>query len=147
MSNNFNTQDINGNKISLADYKGKYVLLDFWASWCVPCRKGNPHLKELYSKYRDKGFEVIGVSDDDRNPEAWKTAVAKDGLPWQHVLRGFKIVNGAPDRTNDINEGFNISTLPTQILIDRTGTIIARYGEDGDAHELLDEKLKSIFNY
>ena len=147
MSNNFNAVDIKGNKISLANYKGKYVLLDFWASWCVPCRKGNPHLKELYSKYKDKGFEVIGVSDDDRNPEAWKTAVSKDDLPWQHVLRGLKIVNGTPDRSEDINEGFNISTLPTQILIDRNGIIIARYGEDGEAHELLDEKLKSIFQY
>jgi len=147
MSNNFNAVDIKGNKISLADYKGKFVLLDFWASWCVPCRKANPHLKELYSKYKEKGFEVIGVSDDDRNPEAWKTAVAKDGLPWQHVLRGLKIVNGTPDRTNDINEGYNISTLPTQILIDKNGIIIARYGEDGYAHELLDEKLRSIFEF
>ncbi len=141
----FTATDINGNKISLADLKGKYVLLDFWASWCVPCRKGNPHLKELYAMYKDKGFEVIGVSDDDRNPEAWKKAVAQDGLPWLHVLRGFKMVNGVPDRSADINEGYNISTLPTQILIDNTGMIIARYGEDGEDHGLLDQKLQSIF--
>lgn len=146
VSNNFTAVDINGKQLNLADYKGKVVLLDFWASWCVPCRKGNPHLKELYSQYRDKGFEVIGVSDDDRNPEAWKTAVAKDGLPWQHVLRGLKMVDGVPNRLNDINARYNISTLPTQILIDRNGMIIARYGEDGQSHELLDEKLKEIFN-
>jgi thiol-disulfide isomerase/thioredoxin len=144
-ANNFSAIDINGNKVSLSDFKGKYILLDFWASWCVPCRKLNPHLKELYTRYKEKGFEVIGVSDDDRNHEAWKKAVAQDGLPWQHVLRGFKMVNGVPDRSADINEGYNISTLPTHILVDRTGKIIARYGEDGEDHSLLDQKLKSVF--
>jgi thiol-disulfide isomerase/thioredoxin len=145
IASNFSATDINGKKISLGDFRGKYVLLDFWASWCVPCRKGNPHLKELYSKYKEKGFEVIGISDDDRNHDAWKKAVAQDQLPWQHVLRGFKYVNGTPDRSNDINEGYNISTLPTQILVDRNGMIIARYGDDGEDHTKLDEKLREIF--
>ncbi len=140
----FSTVDINGNKFSLADYKGKYVLLDFWASWCVPCRKGNPHLKELYAKYNAKGFEVVGISDDDRDNAAWKKAVAQDGLPWQHVLRGLKMVNGQFDRSTDINESFNISTLPTQILIDPTGKIIARYGDGGEDHAMLDSKLESL---
>jgi len=140
----FSTVDINGNKFSLADYKGKYVLLDFWASWCVPCRKGNPHLKELYTKYNAKGFEVIGVSDDDRDNTAWKKAVAQDALPWKHVLRGLKTINGVFDRSADINESFNISSLPTQILIDPTGKIIARYGDGGEDHALLDSKLESL---
>ena len=142
----FTATDINGKKINLTDLKGKYVLLDFWASWCVPCRKGNPHLKELYAQYKDKGFEVIGVSDDDRNPDAWKKAVMQDDLPWLHVLRGYKTVNGTPDRSADINEGYNISTLPTQILIDDKGVIVARYGDDGEDHSLLDQKLQSIFS-
>ncbi|HEY0678288.1 MAG TPA: TlpA disulfide reductase family protein [Chitinophagaceae bacterium] len=141
----FSATDINGAKVSLADYKGKYVLLDFWASWCLPCRKLNPHLKELYAKYKDKGFEIIGVSDDDRNPAAWKKAVADDGLPWKHVLRGMKIVNGVPDRSADINEGYNISSLPTHILIDPTGKIIGRYGEDPGASASLDKMLESVF--
>ncbi len=68
----FAKNDINGQPLSLADYKGKYVLIDFWASWCGPCRKGNPHLKSLYAKYKEKGFEIIGISDDDSKPEAWK---------------------------------------------------------------------------
>ncbi|MES2330339.1 MAG: TlpA disulfide reductase family protein [Bacteroidota bacterium] len=144
IATNFNTVDINGNKFSLADYKGKYVLLDFWASWCVPCRKGNPHLKELYAKYNAKGFEVVGVSDDDRDNAAWKKAVEQDGLPWKHVLRGLKSVNGVFDRSADINESFNISSLPTQILIDPAGKIIARYGDGGEDHALLDSKLESL---
>ena len=144
MANNFTASDINDNKISLSDFKGKYVLLDFWASWCLPCRKLNPHLKELYARYKDQGFEVIGVSDDDRNPNAWRKAVADDALPWRHVLRGFKMIDGKPDLSKDISAGFNISSLPTHVLIDPSGKIIGRYGED-DPHDLLDKKLATIF--
>lgn len=144
MAKNFTTTDINGEKLSLSDFKGKYVLLDFWASWCVPCRAGNPHLKELYAKYKDKGIEFIGISDDDRNHDAWHKAVEKDGLPWRHVLRGFdmqKLMNNEPN-PNDISEKFGIHTLPTKILIDRSGKIIGRYSEEEGP---LDAKLKSIF--
>ncbi|HWK06732.1 MAG TPA: redoxin domain-containing protein [Puia sp.] len=146
MAKNFNTANINGRPINLSDFKGKYVLVDFWASWCVPCRKGNPHLKELYTLYKDKGFEVIGVADDDRDTAAWHKAVAKDGLPWQHVLRGLKhdAVKGY-DKTNDISELFGIHSLPTQVLIDPSGKIIARYGEGASAHEDLDKKLTEVF--
>jgi len=140
----FTTTDINGNKISLSDFKGKYVLLDFWASWCVPCRAGNPHLKELYAKYHDKGIEFIGVSDDDSKPEAWHKAVEKDGLPWRHVLRGFdmdKLMKNEPN-PNDISAKYGISSLPTKILIDRSGKIIGRYSEEAGP---LDAELKQIF--
>jgi hypothetical protein len=71
-----------------------------------------------------------------------KKRLAQDQLPWKHVLRGFKYNNGVPDRTNDINERYNISSLPTQILIDPTGKIIARYGDGGEDHLLLDGKLE-----
>ncbi len=140
----FTTTDISGNKLNLSDYKGKYVLIDFWASWCVPCRKGNPHLKELYAKYKDKGIEFIGVADDDRAEEAWKKAVEKDGIGiWKHVRRGLKYENGVFDRSTDINENFGIHTLPTKILIDPTGLIIGRYGEE---EEGLDNQLQQIFD-
>jgi thiol-disulfide isomerase/thioredoxin len=142
----FSSIDIDGKPLNLSDFKGKYVLVDFWASWCVPCRKGNPHLKELYATYKGKGFEVIGVSDDDRYPNAWKKAVAQDGLPWKHVLRGLKSTNGVFDRTNDISEDFNISSLPTQILIDPSGKIIGRYGDGGQPHNWLDSMLQSVFH-
>ncbi|MGN6399798.1 MAG: redoxin domain-containing protein [Flavisolibacter sp.] len=141
----FSTKDIHDNKLSLSDLRGKYVLLDFWASWCVPCRKGNPHLKELYSKYKDRGFEIIGVSDDDSKPDAWHKAVEKDGLPWRHVLRGFdmqKLMNNQPNE-KDISEKYGIHSLPTKILIDPNGVIIGRYDEQENA---LDEKLKEVFN-
>jgi peroxiredoxin len=146
MAKNFSSSDINGKPLSLTDFKGKYVLVDFWASWCVPCRKGNPHLKELYTQYKDKGFEVIGVSDDDRDNDAWKKAVAKDGLPWRHVLRGLKYdaVKGY-DKSTDISELFGIHSLPTQILIDPSGKIIARYGEGAAEHAELDKDLAKAF--
>jgi thiol-disulfide isomerase/thioredoxin len=141
---NFSAADINGKQLNLSDFKGNYVLLDFWASWCVPCRKGNPHLKELYSKYKDRGFEIIGVSDDDSNHDAWHKAVEKDGLPWRHVLRGFdrqKLMKNEPNE-KDISEKYGIHSLPTKILIDPNGVIIGRYDEQENA---LDEKLKEVF--
>lgn len=146
----FSTTDIDGQPLSLADLKGKYVLLDFWASWCVPCRKANPHLKELYAQYKDKGFEIVGVSDDDSKPDAWKAAVAKDGLPWKHILRGMKMTREADkvniDRSHDILDFYNVSSLPTQILIDKDGKIIGRYSEGASEQASLDEKLQAIFN-
>jgi thiol-disulfide isomerase/thioredoxin len=138
----FSTKDINGKSLSLSDYRSKYVLLDFWASWCVPCRKGNPHLKQLYAKYKDRGLELIGISDDDSNPDAWRKAVEKDGLPWMHVLRGLKRVGDGYDRSKDISELYGIHTLPTKILISPQGIIVGRYSEE---EEELDKKLQEIF--
>lgn len=143
----FASKELRGNPLSLADYKGKYVLLDFWASWCVPCRKGNPHLLSLYSKYKDKGFEIIGISDDDRNLEAWQKAVEKDNIGvWKHVLRGFKwTADMRPDRTDDISDRYGIHTLPTKVLIDPNGIIIGRYGGGGENDEAMDKKLSEVF--
>jgi thiol-disulfide isomerase/thioredoxin len=144
----FNVKDINGEQLNLADFKGKkYVLLDFWASWCVPCRKGNPHLLSLYSKYKDKGLEIVGISDDDSKPEAWRKAVAQDKIGvWKHVLRGLKINGHSFDRSADISEPFGIHSLPTKILIDKDGVIIGRYGGGGENDDAMDKKLGEIFN-
>lgn len=144
----FKSTDINGQPISLADFKGKkYVLLDFWASWCAPCRKGNPHLISLYSKYKDKGLEIIGISDDDSNLAAWKKAVDQDKIGiWKHVLRGLKRTSTGFDKSEDISEPYAIHSLPTKILIDKNGVIIGRYGGGGENDEAMDKKLAEIFN-
>lgn len=142
----FSSTDINGKPLSLADFKGQYVLLDFWASWCVPCRKGNPHLLSLYSKYKDKGLEIIGVSDDDSNHDAWKKAVAQDNIGvWKHVLRGLKRTETGYDKSADISEPYGIHTLPTKILIDPNGVIIGRYGGGGENDAAMDKKLAEVF--
>jgi len=144
----FASKEIKGEMLKLADYKGKYVLLDFWASWCVPCRKGNPHLLSLYSKYKDKGLEIIGISDDDSKPENWHKAVEKDKIDvWKHVLRGLKHgPNNTFDRSEDISEQYGIHSLPTKILIDPKGIIIGRYGGGGENDEAMDKKLAEIFS-
>lgn len=145
----FASKELRGEDLKLADYKGKYVLLDFWASWCVPCRRGNPHLLALYAKYKDKGFEIIGVSDDDGKPEAWQKAVEQDKIGvWKHVLRGLKRVDGPAmfDRSNSISDRYGIHTLPTKILIDPNGMIIGRYGGGGENDEAMDKKFSEIFN-
>lgn len=114
----------------------------------MPCRKGNPHLLSLYSKYKEKGFEIVGVSDDDSNHDAWKKAVAKDGIGvWKHVLRGLdmkKRMNGE-ENPEDISDYYGIHSLPTKILIGPDGVILGRYGGGGENDEAMDKKLKEIF--
>jgi thiol-disulfide isomerase/thioredoxin len=129
----FARTDINGAKLDLTSFRGKYVLLDFWASWCVPCRKGNPHLKELYTTYKDKNFEIIGIASDDNTTSAWRKAVTTDGLPWLHILDGLE--------ENKLGKIYSVDYLPTKVLIDKNGKIIGRYGEESDE---LDKKLKSL---
>lgn len=144
----FSKEDINGKPISLSEFKGKYVLLDFWASWCIPCREGNPHLLELYKRYKGEGFEIIGISDNDHNPIAWKEAVKKDKTGvWRHILRGHDttLKRGLKD-PNDLSELYGVDLLPTKILIDPNGKIIGRYkGTSSIADSSLDKMLASIF--
>jgi thiol-disulfide isomerase/thioredoxin len=135
MAAGFSKPDINGNTVDLSKLLGKYVLLDFWGSWCVPCRKGNPHLIETYAKYKHLGLEIIGIAADDETPDAWRKAVVDDKLPWLHVLRG-----DTPETNLSIK--YNIDYYPTKILIDKSGKIIGRYGEETEA---LDKMLESIF--
>lgn len=142
----FTTKDINGKDFSFSSLKGKVVVLDFWASWCVPCRKSNPHMKALYEKYHDKGLEMVYVSDDDSNPNAWKNAVEKDGLTgegFHHVLRGLKHLEGGRfDRSTDISDKYAIHFLPTKYLIDREGKIVCKIDEGQD--EKLDRELEKL---
>ena len=134
-----------GDSIGIADLKGKYVLLDFWASWCVPCRKSFPHVKELYKKYHAKGLEVFCVADNDSSPDKWREAIEKDGVQdFYHVLRGLKWDRSkglaGMDHSNDISDLYAVHYLPTKYLIDKEGNIIGKF-EDAE----LDAKLKEIF--
>ncbi|MCD0490411.1 TlpA family protein disulfide reductase [Pedobacter sp. MC2016-14] len=139
----FTKLDINGKPVSLSQFKGKYVLLDFWGSWCGPCRAANPHLKELYSTYSSKGFEILGISSEkvsgqEQAEKMWKEAVEKDGLTWTNVI------NNEKEMKQDVVRLYDIEGYPTQILLDKDGKIVARWlGAGGKA---LDDKLKTIFN-
>lgn len=134
--------DVNGDTVSLSSLKGKYVLLDFWASWCVPCRKSFPHVKALYKKYHDKGFEVFCVADNDSNEDPWRKAIKDDGVEaFYHVLRGLKgDGKGGFDRSDDVSDLYAIHYLPTKYLIDRDGRIVGKLND-----EELDAKLKEVF--
>ncbi|TMM55803.1 AhpC/TSA family protein [Maribacter algarum] len=142
----FSTEDIYGDKMTLSDFKGKYVLLDFWATWCKPCREGNPHLIKLYKKYQSKGFEIIGIADDEKRQKLWREAIEKDGIGmWKHVLRG----NGKNDTVDqtDLAELYAVGALPTKVLVDRNGIIIHRsLGSGADEEAEMDALFSEIFN-
>lgn len=122
-----------GEIITLSSLKGNYVLIDFWAAWCRPCRVENPNVVRVYNKYSHKNFEILGVSLD-RTKEAWVGAIKQDGLPWKHVS-DLKYFNS--EAAND----YNISAIPATYLISPEGKIIAK-GLRGAA---LEAKLKEIF--
>jgi thiol-disulfide isomerase/thioredoxin len=108
---------VNGDSISLSSLKGKVVLLDFWASWCMPCRAANKHLTKLYAKYKPKGFEIFSVSvDEEKN--AWKKAITKDKITWLQV-------NDAAGNMGKTILDWNVSVLPTTFLINKKGDVVA----------------------
>jgi peroxiredoxin len=125
--------DTSGTLVKLSDYKGKVVMVDFWASWCGPCRKENPNVVKAYNRFHDKGFDIIGVSLD-TDKAAWLKAVNKDGLTWTHVsdLKGWK--------SSPVQE-FGITGVPTSFIVDKEGKVIAKdlRGED------LEAKLEEVF--
>jgi thiol-disulfide isomerase/thioredoxin len=143
------TTDINNDSIDLKKlYTEKYILLDFWASWCVPCRKNNPNLITLHKKYAEKGFQIIAIADDAGDSTdilKWKNAVAKDStFIWINILRTGDKKN-LSETNYDINDVYRVHFLPTQFLIDKTGKIIGRYEEEDN--KPLESKLKAIFKF
>ncbi|MES2650977.1 MAG: TlpA disulfide reductase family protein [Bacteroidota bacterium] len=126
--------------IRIDSFRGKYVLLDFWGSWCVPCRESHPHLKDLYAKYKNKGFEIIGIAYEkgEKGKEDWLKAIKADQLPWINILN-----NDVKDKYQDLISLFAIKSYPTKILIDPRGKIILKpqYGTM-ELDNLLKEVLK-----
>jgi peroxiredoxin len=144
----FKATDLNKQSITLSRFKGKSVILmDFWASWCVPCRESIPYLKTIYKRYNPKGFEIIAVSQDE-NKKAWMEAIKQDSTGmWYHILAAEKQTDRSSQMFNDdISKNYFVQTIPTQILIDKNGKIIYRHvGYSKKSEELLGKQLSQIF--
>lgn len=131
----FTQNDPEGNPVHLSDFLGKYVLLDFWASWCGPCRQENPNLVKAYAEYQDKGFEILGVSLDNKDgKEAWVKAIEKDSLTWTQV-------SDLNSWNNEVARVYGVRAVPQSYLIDPQGVIVA----ENLRGETLKAKLKEIF--
>jgi len=110
---NFTMEDVSGRKVTLSASYRKYVLVDFWASWCVPCRVENEHVQKAYVAYKGKGFEVLGISTD-FVLNSWKKAVADDGMTWTNIV----------DPDGKVSGEYHIKSIPSNYLLDPTGKII-----------------------
>jgi peroxiredoxin len=130
----FSLPDIHGKRITLSSFKGKYVLVDFWASWCLPCRKENPNVVQAYNKYKNKNFTILGVSLD-KQKEDWLGAIESDKLSWTQVS-DLQEWNSAAVST------FNFTGIPFNILVDPEGKIIAQSLRGDSLEEKLGEILK-----
>ena len=140
--------DPDGKEIRLSELKGKVVLVDFWATWCGPCRAALPHVRKLYEKYHDKGFEVFCIADNDSSSDEWKKVIVEEGMEDYHnILRGLKTQtdkNGKMtgfDRSGDQSAKYAVHYLPTKYLIAADGTVIGKIDKD----EELDRILEDLF--
>ena len=127
-----NLPDVNGKSISLYSLRGQYVLIDFWASWCGPCRFENPNLINLYKKYKDKGLEIYGVSLDE-DKEKWERAIQKDGITWLQV-------SDLQHWNSSVVPLYKLEGIPASFLLDKKGIIVASYLRG----EHLEEKVKEL---
>ncbi|PAW92948.1 hypothetical protein CKK33_05355 [Mucilaginibacter sp. MD40] len=134
----FTQNDVNGKPVSLSSFRGKYVLLDFWASWCPPCRQENPNVVKLYNKYRGKNFTVLGVSlDKNTGKEAWLAAIKSDGLTWTQV-------SDLQYWNNMAAKLYNVQSIPSNFLIDPQGKIVAKNLRGDDLDAALEKYLGKI---
>jgi peroxiredoxin len=130
----FEQDDVNGNKVKLSSFRGKYVLVDFWASWCGPCRQENPNVVKAYNKFKDKNFTVLGVSLDS-NKDRWLAAIKQDNLAWTQIsdLKGWG---------NEAAQLYNINAIPANLLIDPQGRIVGKNLRGAALEAKLDQILK-----
>lgn len=130
----FSLPNIEGKIISIDEFKGKYVLLDFWASWCGPCRQESPYLVKAFNRFKNKNFTIVGVSLDD-DKDAWLNAIAKDNLTWTHLsdLKGWE---------SKASQLFQINAIPFNLLIDPQGNVIASELRGEMLEQQLSELLK-----
>jgi len=136
MAPDFTQNDVDGNPVKLSSFKGKFVLIDFWASWCGPCRAENPNVVKAYTKYKAKNFEILSVSLDNTNAkDAWQAAIKKDGLTWAQVsdLKGWQ---------NEAGKLYAVKAIPQNFLVDPSGKIIATNLRGEELDKALDKFLK-----
>lgn len=145
---NFSSLDINGHLIALHNFIGKYVLLNFWASWCLPCRAENPELIKIFNKYHSRGLEIISIADDDNTVREWKDAISNDSTSiWYHLLRGLN--NESSDSSiskdsPDLYDLYGISTIPVNILINKSGRIVynSKYSDKKELSDVIGELFR-----
>lgn len=135
MAPDFEVYTTDGGKVKLSSFRGKYLVLDFWASWCAPCREETVYIKEIYDKFHDSGLEVFSVSLDD-NKEAWLKAIQEDGMTWHH---GCQLVKGGA--TTPVAKLYGINGIPAIWVIDPNGKILA----EGLQKEALVEFCSNLF--
>jgi peroxiredoxin len=140
----FKAYDINNKIVTLSEFKDKsIVLLDFWASWCVPCRQSIPYLKTLYRSYHSKGFEIISVSIDMKK-DAWLHAIKEEGIDiWCNIPVAENYSSGPSFITkDDIYYNYDVGAVPTYLLIDRNGRIVGHWkGLSAENEKALDDKI------